>query len=183
MNVKYETERLIVREWEDKDYKDLYEYASNDNVTKFLSFPTYTSLNDAMERINFVKQQYAEHLITVDYCIELKETNKVIGSIGIVGYKEKNEGEVEIGYILNPNYQGHGFMTESLIGIFKYIKQNNIAKRIVLKHDVENIKSGNVMKRAGMSFEGILRKAGKNNCHQRYDVAQYSILDEEILLN
>ena len=123
------------------------------------------------------------NLITVDYCIELKETNKVIGSIGIVGYKEKNEGEVEIGYILNPDYQGLGFMTESLIGIFKYIKQNNIAKRIVLRHDVENIKSGNVMKRAGMSFEGILRKAGKNNYHQRYDIAQYSILDEEIPLN
>ena len=29
MKIKYETERLIVREWEDKDYKDLFEYASN----------------------------------------------------------------------------------------------------------------------------------------------------------
>ena len=183
MNIKYETERLRVREWEDKDYEDLYEYASDENVTKFLSFPTYTSLDVAKARISFIRQQYAENLITVDYCIELKQKNKVIGSIGIVGYKEKNEGEVEIGYILNPRFQGYGFMTESLVGMFKYIKQNNIAKRIVLKHDVENIKSANVMKRAGMSFEGILRKAGKNNYHQRYDVAQYSILDEEILLN
>ena len=47
-------------------------------------------------------------------------------------------------------------------------------------YDVENEKSGNVIKRAGMTFEGILRKAGKNNYHSRYDVAQYSILDEEI---
>lgn len=182
MKILYETERLIVRQWENKDYLDLYEYASDKNVTKFLSWPTYESLDEAISRIDFINQQYTENIVTVDYCIELKETNKVIGSIGIVGYKEKNEGEVEIGYLLNPKFQGQGFMTECLVGMFKYIKQNKIAKRIVLKHDVENAKSGNVMKRAGMFFEGILRKAGKNNYHSRYDAALYSILDEEINL-
>lgn len=180
MNILYETERLIIRQWREGDYRDLFEYASVDAVTKFLSFSTYTSLEDARTRIDYIQQQYAEKSITVDYCIELKEMNKVIGSIGIVGYKEKNEGEVEIGYILNPQFQGRGFMTESLVGMFKYIKQNNIAKRIVLKHDVENVKSGKVMKRAGMTFEGILRKAGCNNYHSRCDLAIYSILDEEI---
>ena len=180
MSILYETERLIVRQWEPKDYKDLYEYASDNNITKFLSWQPYTSLDEAVSRINFINQQYAENIITVDYCIEVKELNKVIGSIGIVRYQEKNEGEVEIGFILNSQYQGKGFMTECLVGMFKYIKQNKIAKRIVLKHDVENIKSGNVMKRAGMTLEGILRKAGKNNHHSRYDLVVYSILDEEI---
>lgn len=182
MNILYETERLIVRKWQAKDYKDLYEYASDETVTKFLSWPTYTSLDEAISRINFVNQQYAENIITSDYCIEFKEINRVVGSIGIVAYKEKNEGEVEIGYVLNPKFQGQGFMTECLVEMFKYIKQNKIAKRIVLKHDVENVKSGNVMKRAGMVFEGILRKAGTNNYHSRHDVAVYSILDEEINL-
>jgi len=182
MKILYETERLIVRKWENEDYLDLYEYASDNNVTKFLSWPTYTSLDDAVTRINFVNQQYSENVVDTDYCIELKGTNKVIGSIGIVDYDEDNEGEVEIGYLLNPKFQGQGFMTECLVGMFKFIKKNNIAKRIVLKHDVENVKSGNVMKRAGMVFEGVLRKAGKNNYHARHDVAVYSILDEEISL-
>ena len=92
----------------------------------------------------------------------------------------EDEGEIEIGYILNPKFQGNGYMTESLLGMFKYIKNKQLAKRIVLKHDVDNFKSGNVMKRAGMTFEGVLRKAGNNNYHNRYDIAQYSILDEEI---
>ena len=39
------------------------------------------------------------------------------------------------------------------------------------------------MKKVGVTFEGILRKAGKNNFHSRYDIAQYSILDEEIVLD
>ena len=116
----------------------------------------------------------------MDYCIELKGENKVIGSIGIVGYSDKNSGEAEVGYILNPKYQGCGYMTEALVGMFKYIKSKGIAKRIVLKHDDDNEKSGNVMKRAGMTFEGVLRKAGECNYHSRGDLAIYSILDEEI---
>ena len=178
----FETERLIIREWQAKDYYDLYEYASDENVTKFLTFPTYKDLETAKVRIEDVKKQYAEGGMIADYCIELKEADKVIGSIGIVNYKEKNGGCAEIGYVLNPRFQGYGFMTESLVNMFKYIKKNQIAKRIELKHDVENVKSGNVMKRAGMTFEGVLRRAGTNNYHERHDVAIYSILDEEIKL-
>ena len=183
MTIIFETERLIIRQWEDKDYRDLYEYASNPSVTRFLSFPTYVSLETAVERIASVKEQYSTGDMINDYCIELKEVGRVIGSIGIVKYKEKNEGEVEIGYVLNPNFQGNGYMTESLVGFFKYIKRNDIAKRVVLRHDVDNVKSGNVMKRAGMTFEGVLRKAGTNNIHSRHDLAVYSILYEEIELD
>jgi ribosomal-protein-alanine N-acetyltransferase len=176
----YETDRLIVRQWEDKDYKDLYEYASLEEVTKFLSFPTYTKIDTAKERIEFLKNEYKEDKITQDYAIELKEKSKVIGAITIVHFKKDAEGEIEIGYVLNPAFQGKGYMTEAVREMFKYIKRNQLAKRIVLRHDTENVKSGNVMKRAGMTFEGVLRKAGENNFHRRYDVALYSILEEEI---
>ena len=180
MKVIYETERLIVRQWENKDEQDLYEYASDNSVTKFLTFPTYQSLQDARERIAYLQQQYQEKSLVQDYCIEHKGLHKVIGAIGIPHYFEKNEGEIEIGYVLNPKFQGQGFMTECVLGMFQYIKKKRIAKRIFAKHDVENIKSGNVMKRAGMTLEGVLRKAGANNYHVRHDLAIYSILDEEI---
>ena len=67
-----------------------------------------------------------------------------------------------------------------MFGIKIYLRDN--FKTITAKHDTENAKSGNVMLRAGMTREGILRKAGSNNFHSRYDVAVYSILDEEIVL-
>ena len=87
---------------------------------------------------------------------------------------------MRIGYVFNSKYWGKGYATEVVKGVFRFIKQNKIAKRIEATHDVANVKSGNVMKRAGMTFEGILRKAGENNYHSRYDVALYSILEEEI---
>ena len=180
MQVIYETERLIIRQWAEKDYKDLYEYASNDEVTKFLSWPTYNDEQTAVNRINSLLEEYKLNQVENDYAIELKSENKVIGSIAINHYSKKAEGTIVLGYVLNPKYQGNGYMTETLIGMFKYIKLNNLAKRIVAQHDTLNVKSGNVMKRAGMTFEGVLRKSGTNNYHTRFDTATYSILYEEI---
>ena len=180
MKIIYETERLIVRHWEEKDAEDLYEYASKSEVTKFLTFATYKSNQDADDRIKFLLEAYQENKVENDYAIELKTENKVVGSIGIVKYSNNAEGTIEIGYVLNPAYQGHGYMTEALVGMFKYIKIKNLAKRITCYHDTLNEKSGNVMKRAGMTFEGVLRKAGSNNYHLRHDLAVYSILFEEI---
>lgn len=180
-NIIYETERLIIRLWADKDYMDLYEYAKDPEVSKFLTFKPYESEKEAIERINSLQQTYLDEPIKRAYAIELKSENKVIGGIDIVYFSAKAEGTAEIGYIMSRNYQGRGFMTEALVGMFKYIKQNNIAKRIIAMHDTMNIKSGNVMKRAGMTFEGVMRKAGDvNNTHSRYDLALYSILYEEI---
>lgn len=182
MEILFETERLIIRKWEEGDCHDLYEYARDKEVTKFLNFEPYKDLNVAVERIAKLKEDYLTKSIEGDFAVQLKSENKVIGSIAIVEYKAKCGGQVEIGYILGTKHQGFGYMTEALTGMFKYIKNNKIAKRITAKHDTENAKSGNVMKRAGMTFEGVLRKAGSNNYHDRYDVAVYSILDEEINL-
>jgi ribosomal-protein-alanine N-acetyltransferase len=180
--ILYETDRLIIRYWQDSDYKDLYEYASDEEVTKFLSFDTYKTYDDAKSRISSVLDQMKNNEVMIDYPIVLKSENKVIGSIGIVDYTEKNFGQIEIGYILNRNYWGNGYMQEALQGMFKNIKERHLAKRIVLKHDLLNERSGNVMKRSGMTFEGVLRKAGdENHIHSRYDVALYSILEEEIV--
>ena len=34
MKIIYETERLVIRQWEEKDCKDLFEYAKNEEITK-----------------------------------------------------------------------------------------------------------------------------------------------------
>lgn len=180
MKKKFETERLIIREFENKDYKDLYEYASNPEVVKYLHFKKYESLADAKERIKDLKDKYLLNDKIGDYAIELKKQKKVIGSINIMLDTRKAGGIIALGWVLNEKYQGFGYMTECVKATLKYIKENKLAMRIHATHDVENVKSGNVMKRVGMIFEGISRKAGENNYHSRYDMANYAILYEEI---
>jgi len=178
--VLYETERLIIRQWQKKDYRDLFEYASDVKVTKYLHFKTYKNIGTAKERIASLLDGYKDGKIANEYAIMTKDSKKVIGCVNIAAYFPQAGGIARIGYTLNSNFQGKGYATEAVRGLINYLMVNNIAKRVEAVHDVDNEKSGNVLKHVGMKFEGILRKRGENNFHSRYDQAQYSILWEDM---
>lgn len=181
METIFDTERLIVRRWKDSDLQDLSEILFDSEVIKFLPCNSYYNLDQVKERLSFLIRNYeGDNAQVGNFAIVLKNSNKVIGDLGI-NYKSKKAGGIlSIGWSLNKKFQGFGYMTEAVKEMFRYIKKNKIAMRIYATHDVDNIKSGNVMRRVGMTFEGISRKAGENNFHSRYDVANYSILFEEI---
>jgi len=174
----YETERLIIRKWVPADAEDLFEIASDASVTTFLHFQPYENIYEAHDRL--------EDLFTrsendgIDSAIELKETGRVIGTIRYSKKSDQAGGIIDVGYLMGKKHQGHGYMTEALRGLFKYIKENKLGMRIYACHDTENLASGRVMRKAGMTFEGIQRKAATNNKNKRADMAFYSILIEEI---
>ena len=182
MKKLYETERLVVREWCIDDAPEHFEYCSNEEVNKFMQFPLYRDISESHERIGAMRELYAKgQLQECDWAVCLRETGKAIGSIGINSYSKDGNGRVMIGYIMNPKFQNKGYMTETLKGMFRWVKEQEIAWRIVAVHDVENIASGKVMQKAGMMFEGISRMGTFNNMNERADAAVYSILWEEIL--
>jgi len=177
----YETEKLIIRHWKSKDAADLFEYCSDTEATKYLTFPTYQSVSEAYYRIEAMIQRYNSNKKDgVDYAIQLKSTGKVIGSIGLHRFSEKRGRTIEIGFIYHPLYQDGGYMSEALVGMFRYIRDNNIAWRIEAIYNLENNKTRTILTRAGMHFEGVMRKAWTDRSKDRADVALYSILIEEI---
>ena len=177
-----ETKRLILREWEQHDADDLFEICSDKITNMYVIYPLYKSIDEATARIAYCRARYQKGIKCgdIDYAIELKSENKVIGSFSLTGYSTTADGVVEVGYQLNSKYFGKGYAPEMLKTVIKYVFKNNIASRIFAKHDVENINSGKVMKKANMTFEGILRKCISNNKNHRADCALYSILKEEI---
>lgn len=177
-----ETERLILRKLKEKDLDDWYEMVSDEEVTKFMLFPTYTDIQQLKERYNFVQDNYKKNR-PHDYFIELKENHKVIGTIGIVNYIKKAHGQVEIGYLSNKNYWKNGYMTEALQAMIKYIFENTTINRICLRHDTANVASGRVMQKNNMKFEGISRETSDSNYSDKSDTASYSILREEYFNN
>ena len=73
-------------------------------------------------------------------------------------------------------------MTEAVKGMFKFLKQNDLATRVEALHLLSNPASGRVMQRTGMTFEGILRKRIIHRLTgESLDAAIYSILAEEIV--
>ena len=106
-----ETERLILRPWEETDAESLYEYAKDDRVGPITGWPAHTSVEMSREVIQTVLS--APEI----YAVCLKEDNRAIGSIGLMIGSRSNIGlpdtEAEIGYWIGVPFWGRGLIPEA----------------------------------------------------------------------
>lgn len=91
-----------------------------------------------------------EHgLFFTEFLIALRENSHVIGSID---YKYiPRDGVTEVGYGMNPAYEGHGYMTEAL-GAFLAFGRSRGIKTVRADTRPDNVRSRNVLKRCGFRF-------------------------------
>ncbi|MCR5653562.1 MAG: GNAT family N-acetyltransferase [Ruminococcus sp.] len=171
-----ETERLILRKFDTNDAQPMFRnWASNPNVTKYLTWQPYDNVDGVREYIEFVINQYdGAHF---DWMIELKEINEPIGTIGVVKYDD-SINSAHIGYCLSENYWHKGIMTEAFKRVIKFLFEEVGVNRIESTHDTNNPNSGMVMKKCGLQYEGTHRQAGFNN-QGVIDTAFYAILKED----
>ncbi len=73
------------------------------------------------------------------------------GMAGFKGYPDQN-GEVEIGYGIDPGYQNRGYMTEAVTGMIKWAFGEKACRSIVaIDVDKSNIASQRVLEKVGMA--------------------------------
>lgn len=145
--MRVETERLIIRNFELSDEKDLCEYMLQRVHEEFEAYPDFT-VEKVKEEIKF-RTKSDEF-----FAIELKETNKVIGNI-YMGKRDFNGRE--LGYVLNKNYQGKGYGSEASKAVIDYFFDKGI-HRIYAECAPQNISSWKVMEKIGMKREAHFRK-------------------------
>lgn len=126
-------------------------------------FNRYGFINDGGEFVNpspnylhKEKQRLIDHPeiypFAVDYLIVVKSIKTVIGSIDYKRMLDEN-GVTEIGYGMSPQYEGHGYMTEAVLAMISFGKENG-AKKVVADTFIDNVKSQNVLRRCGFSKTG-----------------------------
>lgn len=169
-----ETERLILRRFEFQDAQAMYDnWASNDNVTKFLTWPTHTSVETTKDvLINWI-DSYKE-ISTYHWAITLKGNDEVIGDISVTKIDEECL-TAELGWCMSEDYWGQGIMPEAALAVRDYLFDSVGFNRIAAIHDSNNPKSGRVMQKIGMQYEGTKRQASKNN-QGICDICLYAIL-------
>lgn len=111
--MKLETERLIIRDYEDKDVADLVEGLNNINVSKWLGRVPYPYTKEhALNTIKNAKlQQLSNPRTLYNFVIELKENGKVIGGTSLCVDLVNLVGSG--GIWINENYHGHGYGKEA----------------------------------------------------------------------
>ena len=176
--VKLETIRLIFRRVTMDDAKQMFDnWASNPNVTKFMTWPTHSDVEITKMVINYWIKNY-ENFTYYQWGIVIKETNQLVGTISVVRFKEEIN-EVEIGYCIGEKWWHQWITSEALKEVIRFLFEEVNANRICACHDVNNPNSGKVMIKCNMKYEGTLRQAGRRGTGELSDLSYYSILKEE----
>ena len=89
------------------------------------------------------------YLFFTEFLIVLKENDHIIGSID---YKYvPKDGITELGYGLNPRYEGNGYMSEATKAFLEFGKSLGI-KIVRADTEKDNLKSQNVLQKCGFEY-------------------------------
>lgn len=149
-----ESERLILRRYEEKDAEELYNGYINQKEFLYYANKEHKTLEEIKEFLKNQKEKY-ENLEYYNWAITLKETGDIIGGITL-NPKVKNES-VNFNYAIDNRYTNNGYMTEALKEVkrfsFEELKVNRFQGGCV----IENTQSKRVMEKCKLKYEGTLR--------------------------
>lgn len=169
-----EAERLILRRYALEDAPMMFRnWASDPEVTKYLTWPPHASVDVTRMIIQSWLESY-EKPDTYHWGLEIKQTGELIGDISVVRIAEPIL-EAELGWCMGKAWWGNGYMPEAARAVLRVLFDEAGFGRVCAGHDTENPKSGRVMQKIGMTFEGVSRQGGLNN-RGIVDIAHYAIL-------
>lgn len=158
MSLPLETDRLLIRRFTADDLEDQLEYLSDVEVARYEYWEPYTTRKAVREmRAAESAVEPGQEAHWCDLAIVLKDRQKLIGSISIkVLSRQHRFGEV--GWILNPSYQGNGYATEAASEILRYGFDELDLYWVIAFCDVRNAASYRLMERLGMQRLAELKR-------------------------
>lgn len=171
-----ETERLQLRRVTANDAQEIFAMRSDPEMMKYIPRPLVTNPEEALAHIRMINEKI-DNNEGINWSICLKNSSKLIGIIG--HYRIKPESyRAEIGYMLLPDFQGKGYISEAIATAVAYgfdvMKLHSIEAII----DPENIASAKVLEKNGFKKEAHLRENEYYN-GKFLDTVIYSLLESD----
>lgn len=89
-------------------------------------------------------------------------------------------GYVQLGYDVGPDYRNHGYMTEAVSAVVRYMLTEADANRVYCSVRESNIPSQRVCEKVGMTHEGTMRQHYARQDGRYDDVRIYGILKSDL---
>ena len=140
--IRLETDRLILRNYTMDDVPAVYEYFSNEEVSRYEGFWPM-SIEEVSERL-FKRKDMDNRMAVI-----LKETGELIGSDGYWAYEEDGETEYWIDFDFNPRFWHKGYALEASKEVVRHLTEDLHVKEIYGDCDERNIASSNLLERLG----------------------------------
>lgn len=174
-----ESERLILRPFEETDFEAVHAYASVARNIQYMEWGP----NDESDTKSFISDAIAmskeNPCKNYQYAAVLKSAQKLIGACNLV---LRGDDQAELGWILHRDYWKQGFGTEMGKRLLAFGFEELGLHRIIARCNAENYGSYRVMERIGMRREGHFieaRPANKFSDKKYDDEYLYAILKDE----
>ena len=143
---RLETERLILRKFTEDDLEALYYIHSDEEVNRFLPWFPLRNMEDARAfyEERFMSRYREER--AYNYAVCLKENDYPVGYVNV-----SMDDSYDFGYGLRRECWHRGIITEAGKAVIEQLMRDGIPY-ITATHDVNNPRSGRVMKRLGMKY-------------------------------
>lgn len=171
---KIETERFLLNQFKNNDVNEIYNIMSQSEAysrfTTNIPFPY--EKKDAESLVGLSQNGLVNNHYV--FAVRSKAVNKIVGCVDLSVKHQHNKSE--LGFWIDEKFWKQGFATEvGKAAILFGFQQLNL-KRIYATHFEENIASGKVLQKIGMTKEGILR------CHTKkkdayHNHIMYSIIN------
>lgn len=115
------SENLVLRKIIDSDFQTILYLRSDKIINEFIERPEHRKTKTIEEAKKFIHQidDNLETNKSIAWGISLKNDPKIIGTICLWNFSEDNK-TAEVGYDLNPKFQGKGIMSESIKSVLDY---------------------------------------------------------------
>ena len=153
--IHLETDRLILRDYTDKDFDAYYKLKSDTQTMYYLQDLQARSPEGAKDEfIKVLSDQASPSRIYYFLHMERKDTHEQIGSIGYTVTDNTPVGKmVHLGYFTYPKHWGNGYTSEALKRLLEYAFTENNVYRVTTGCLAENKGSERVMQKNGMIRE------------------------------
>ena len=168
-----ETKDLVLRKPCMKDAKDIFRYASDEEVARYVLWEPHRRLSETRMFVRSLRSRCRAGWPS-SWVVVLRETGTVIGTIGFVWYSSENNS-AELGYSFSREHWNHGYATQALKAVTDTLFRSLPLNRLEAQHDVRNPASGRVMQKSGFVREGTLRGRILNK-GEYVDTALYAFL-------
>jgi beta-phosphoglucomutase family hydrolase len=155
------TTHCILRELSVENMVDLYRILSTPDVTQFMT-EELASLEEEQDKLRAYIQNVYQFFGYGYWGIFEKDTEKLIGRCGIQTNEVDHVMEIELGYLLDPAYQGKGYALECAQFVLNYAFEHWNFSRIVAVIDVNNSRSIDLAKKLNMEKEKEIVHQGRN---------------------
>ena len=173
-----ESERLVLRRLKDSDAPEVYKIRSNLERMKYIPRPILQNEEEALAMIQMMNAKIDENT-DINWAVCLKNSDKIIGFMGF--YRVQPESyRTEIGYMILPEYDGKGYVSESVTTMLNYAFNTVGFHSVEAVIDPNNFGSARVLEKNGFRKEAhFIENFFWNN--EFIDSVHYGILKREFV--